>query len=54
MPITTNETVDIKYSGVTVDTYGLSDTLDNFTIDDIKNFVYCSCTNKTFYGFVST
>ena len=54
MPITTNETIDIKYNGVTVDTYGLSDTLDNFTIDDIKNFVYCSCTNKTIHGFLDT
>ena len=51
MPITTVETVDIKYSGVTVDTYGLSDTLDNYTIDDIKNYLYCSCTNRTIRGF---
>lgn len=51
MPITTNETVDIKYNNVTVDTYGLSDTLDNFTIDDIKNYLYCSCTNKIIRGF---
>lgn len=51
MAIQTVETVDIQYNGVTVDTYGLSDTLDNYTIDDIKNYVYCSCTNKTIRGF---
>lgn len=51
MAITTVETVNIEYNGVTVDTYGLSDTLDTYTIDDIKNYVYCSCTNKTIRGF---
>lgn len=51
MAIQTVETVDIKYNGVTVDTYGLSDTLDTYTIDDIKNYIYCSCTNRTIRGF---
>ena len=51
MAITTQSTVDITYNSETVNTYGLSDTLDNYTIDDILNYVYCSATHRGLYGF---
>ena len=51
MAITTDTTVDIMYSGVAINSYGLSDTLDNYTIDDILNYVYCSASHRGLYGF---
>lgn len=42
MAITTDTTIDVQIAGVTVDTIGLSDTLDNYSIDDIISSGYCS------------
>lgn len=42
MAITTDTTIDVQIDGITVDTIGLSDTLDNYSIDDIISSGYCS------------
>lgn len=52
MAIQTEETINIMYGETVVDTYGLSDTLDNYSIDEIKDYLYCSFTNKLVRGFM--
>lgn len=41
MAIQTELTYDIDINGVTVDTIGLSDTLNNYTLDEISAYGYC-------------
>lgn len=51
MAITTDTTVDITFNGDVVNTYGISKTLDNYTTDDILNYVYCSASHRGLFGF---
>lgn len=44
MAITTDSYYDIINAGITLDRIGLSKTLDNYTIDDIKAMTYCGAT----------
>jgi hypothetical protein len=48
MAITTDSYVDIESGGITYDRIGLSKTLDNYTIDEIKDYHYCSMSNPLF------
>lgn len=45
MSITTNSYVDISAGSITYDRIGLSKTLDNYTLDEIRNYHYCSMSN---------
>lgn len=40
MPISTNETFDVKIGTETVDTIGLSDTINNYTWDELASYNY--------------
>lgn len=44
MAITTDSYYDIINAGVTLDRIGLSKTLDNYTIDEIKEMTFCGAT----------
>ena len=44
MAITTDSYFDIINAGVTLDRIGLSKTLDNYSIDDIKSMTFCGAT----------
>lgn len=46
MAITTDTTIDVQIAGVTVDTIGISDTLDNYSIEEIASSGYCSMNHK--------
>lgn len=67
MPIQTESTYDVKIGLTTVDTIGLSDTIDNYTWDEIKDYNYVgswtecyrqmshrSPSNTTYIGYAST
>lgn len=45
MAITTDSYVDISTGGITYDRIGLSKTLDNYSLEEIKDFHYCSMSN---------
>lgn len=45
MAIATDSTVNVTADDITYDTIGLSKTLDNYTIDEIKDYHYCSMSN---------
>lgn len=48
MAITTDSYIDVAAGGITYDKIGLSKTLDNYTITEIKDFHYCSMSNPLF------
>lgn len=50
MPITTNSYFSVRYNDNEVDKIGLSDTLDNYTAEEIKSHVLCGCRDKLLGG----
>ena len=50
MPITTNSYFSVRYNDNEVDKIGLSDTLDNYTADDIQSYIFCGCRDKLLGG----
>lgn len=52
MAISTDSKVSIQFSNVEVSEYGLSKTLDNYTVDEIKNYIYCGAYNQIVRNFI--
>lgn len=49
MAITTDSMVAVSSGGINYDFYGLSKTLNNYTFDDIWNYVFCSASSNMIY-----